>query len=127
MANTNTTNSERPPGVTVIVFLNSCFSLLGYIALVLFSIFGVAMIDIGTEGNIIMIGILLLATIFTFLYQVLLYGVYKLNSFAYYMFIALTIFTIIINLFNLNVLGIIIQVSTVFYLLLIPEHFQTNF
>lgn len=119
-----TTGTDRPTGVTLIVFLNAFFSIIGYAFLIFASVFGFASLGLGAEGGSFILLAIALSTIFTFLYMVLLYGLYQMNRTAYYIFMIVTALILLSNLLSFNIIGLFIQGAMFIYLLLVADKFR---
>lgn len=120
-----TSTPTRPTGITLIVFLNAFLTILGYIGVVGFALTGFATMGIGASGGTTMVAILLIVfTLFVGVYMVLLFGVYRLNRTAYYIFIIWTTISVILSLISINILGILVQGGTLAYMLQVRTHFD---
>jgi len=123
MSYSQTTATERPAGVTAVVFINAFFTILGYFGSILGLVFGIGFLPTESGGTIILVVAFLLISVFVALYLVLLYGVFRLNKTAYIIFMVFTGIALILNFVSLNIIGIIVQGATFIYLAIVWESF----
>jgi len=72
-------------------------------------LFGIGSLGLEIDGGL-MIGVAVsILTALISAYMLLLYGLYTLNTVAYYIFLGLTLFSVFVNLIGLNIFGLIIQ------------------
>lgn len=113
---------SRPLGMTIIILLNALFTLIGYFFSIGILIFGIGSLGLGIDGGLmIIVATFLLLTALTAAYMLLLYGLYTLNTIAYYIFFGLTLLSVFINLIGLNILGLIIQGLIFGYILTVRD------
>lgn len=120
MSYANTTQS-RPSGMTIIIMFNALFALLGYFVSVGAILFGIGGLGLGVDGGLMIVVAVFILTALIAAYMLLLYGLYTLNTVAYYIFLGITLFSVFVNLIGLNILGLIIQGLILGYVLTVRD------